>query len=239
MRHCGWGPCTRSVQHGRRRAGAGTAPVPAVRTAPAPPSSPYAADGEVPADARPWMDVGSYHDMVRRAAAYGDLASSLQTLSNLQTVTRLTGASRRAQVVVGPPVSPRAAQAPAAGPVAGPALAPHAQGSVPASPARAALAPLLSGGFGVTQRFYQGPAFGGPAFSSGGGVGGGGGAGAGSFADAAPLSPRASSLASTASGYERMVLPQVRICHGCIHPQSDARISAACAQFHALLHMEV
>ena len=124
---------------------------------------------------------------------------------------------------MGPPVSPRAAQAPAAGPAAGPAEgpapAPHAQGSVPASPARGALAPLLSGGFGVTQRFYQGPAFGGPAFSSGGGGGGGGGGGSGSFADAAPLSPRASSLASTASGYERMVLPQVRVCP-LLHPPS-------------------
>ena len=154
--------------------------VPRVRTAPVPPVSPYSADaGETPHDARPWLDVGSYHDMV----------------------------------VVGPPVSPRPpppppAVAPGLGLGSGPPQALH--GSAAASPSRAALAPLLSGGFGVTQRFYPGPAFGRPPACAGGNpepVPEGG---------AAPASPmRGASLNSAgSSGFERMVLPQARPHHG-------------------------
>ena len=153
------------------RAGNAAPAVLRVRTAPVPPVSPYSAGaGETPHDARPWLDVGSYHDMV----------------------------------VVGPPVSPRPPPPPQLPPGLGlgPPQAPH--GSAAASPSRAALAPLLSGGFGVTQRFYPGPAFGRPPACAGGHpeqVPEGG---------AAPASPmRGASLNSAgSSGFERMVLPQ-------------------------------
>lgn len=143
--------------------------------APVPPVSPYSADaGETPHDARPWLDVGSYHDMV----------------------------------VVGPPLSPRPPPPPPAAPGPGLGLGPGQapQGSAAASPSRTALAPLLSGGFGVTQRFYPGPAFGRlPACAAGNPepVPEGG---------AAPASPvRGASLTSAcSSGFERMVLPQAR-----------------------------
>ena len=151
-------------------AGDPTPAMPPVRAAPVPPVSPYAAEAsETPRDARPWLDVGSYHDMV----------------------------------VVGPPVSPRAPP-PIIGPGPGLWLAPH--GCAAASPPRVSLAPLLSGGFGITQRFYPGPAFGRPAANAAGnpdvipeGV-------------VAPASPmRGASLGSACSGgFERMVLPQAR-----------------------------
>lgn len=137
--------------------------MPAIRTARTPPASPYAAHGETPRDAKPWMDVGSYSDMV----------------------------------VMGP-MSPRPPPAAGLGSGTGLGSAPTPHGSVPASPSRSALAPLLSGGFGVTQRFYPGPNFGGPASGAGGGSGGG-----------APVSPRGSLSSVHSTGHDRMVLPQV------------------------------